>query len=118
MNTYAHPAPHPIPHYTAFTKCIRLRAQAAGVSGGGEDSLLSASLRTGAPAQQLVGMADQEDGPNSMDFPIGVGAYTGHTRGADGEPLSFGPGTYYNVFDGDAQQAGNHSVPCGFVRRP
>ncbi len=57
-------------------------------------------------------MVDQVDGPNSMDFPISVGGFTGHTRGADGEPLSFGPGTYYNVFDGDAKQAGNHTVPA------
>jgi hypothetical protein len=57
-------------------------------------------------------MADQEDGPNSMDFPIGVGSFTGHTRGGDGEPLSFGPGTYRNVFDGNADQsgAGNYTV--------
>jgi hypothetical protein len=51
-------------------------------------------------------MADQQDGPNSMDFPIGVGAFTGHTRGGDGEPLSFGPGTYHNVFAGDDEQSG------------
>jgi hypothetical protein len=81
---------------------------------GTESELLpaSANVRAAGAHQQLVGMADQEDGPNSMDFPIGVGSFTGHTRGGDGEPLSFGPGTYRNVFDGNADQSGvgNYTV--------
>ena len=65
------------------------------------------SAPAGLAASQLdsVSMANQRDGPNSLDYPIGVGAFTGHTRGGDGEPISFGPGTYHNVFDTDQDEA-------------
>jgi hypothetical protein len=47
----------------------------------------------------------EEDPTFSQDMKNGagktVGAYTGHTKGALGDPITFGPGTYNNVFDPD-----------------
>lgn len=30
---------------------------------------------------------------------VGAGVFTGHSHGKNGLPLSFGKGTYYNIFD-------------------
>ena len=38
-----------------------------------------------------------------------TGVFTGHSMGAKGGPLTFGEGTYYNVFDPDGQ---SDSGPC------
>jgi len=40
---------------------------------------------------------------------VTTGVFTGHSMGAKGGPLTFGEGTYYNVFDPDGQ---SDSGPC------
>ena len=58
-------------------------------------------------------MAGQQDGPNSLDYPLGSGAFTGHTRGSAGGPLTFGPGTYRNVFDSEVWPGGGGGASGG-----
>ena len=77
------------------------KQQAAGPPSSFAVSEAAAALSMGRAKVHML----EEDPSFSQDMKNGAGktegAYTGHTKGALGDPITFGPGTYNNVFDPD-----------------